>query len=57
MDEGSLNAVPIEVRIGAPIAAEALRERSRGSRQMIMDAAGRAIAALLPPAYRGVYRD
>jgi 1-acyl-sn-glycerol-3-phosphate acyltransferase len=55
MDEGSLNPVPIDVRIGPPIAADTLRQRSRGNRQAIMDAVGRAIAAQLPPKYRGVY--
>jgi 1-acyl-sn-glycerol-3-phosphate acyltransferase len=57
MDEGSLNPVPIDVRIGPPISAAALRDRCRGNRQAIMDAAGRAIAAQLPKKYRGVYRD
>jgi 1-acyl-sn-glycerol-3-phosphate acyltransferase len=55
MDEASLNPVPIEVRIGAPIRADALRERTRGSRPRIMDAIGLSIAALLPPEYRGAY--
>jgi 1-acyl-sn-glycerol-3-phosphate acyltransferase len=55
MDEGSLNPVPIEVRIGAPIRADALRERTRGNRPRIMDAIGLSIAALLPPEYRGAY--
>ena len=57
MDEGSLNPVPIDVRVGPPIAAAALRDRCRGNRQAIMDAVGRAIAAQLPPKYRGVYSD
>jgi 1-acyl-sn-glycerol-3-phosphate acyltransferase len=57
MDEGSLNPVPIDVRIGPPIAAAALRDRRRGNRQAIMDAIGHAIAAQLPPQYRGVYSD
>lgn len=55
IDEGSLNAVPIEVRIGPPIDADALRARTRGNRQMIMDTIGLAIAARLPPKYRGAY--
>lgn len=55
MDEGSLNPVPIEVRIGAPIDADGLRARSGGNRQIMMDTIGLAIAALLPPKYRGAY--
>lgn len=55
IDEGSLNPVRIEVRIGAPIQAGVLRERSGGNRQRVMDAIGLAIAALLPPKYRGAY--
>jgi 1-acyl-sn-glycerol-3-phosphate acyltransferase len=55
IDEGSLNPVPIQVCIGAPIDADALRGRAAGSRQRAMDAIGRSIAAVLPPRYRGVY--
>jgi 1-acyl-sn-glycerol-3-phosphate acyltransferase len=57
IDEGSLNPVRIEVRIGAPIGAGALREQHHNNRQRVMDTIGRAIAALLPPRYRGAYRD
>ena len=57
IDEESLNPVRIEVRIGAPIAAGALREQHHNNRQLVMDAIGRAIAALLPPRYRGAYRE
>jgi 1-acyl-sn-glycerol-3-phosphate acyltransferase len=55
MDEGSLNPVPIEVRLGAPIEADALRERAGGNRQLMMDSIGLAIAAVLPSEYRGAY--
>jgi 1-acyl-sn-glycerol-3-phosphate acyltransferase len=55
IDEASLNPVPIRIRIGAPIDADALRARTRGNRQIIMDTIGLAIAALLPPEYRGAY--
>jgi 1-acyl-sn-glycerol-3-phosphate acyltransferase len=57
IDEGSLNPVRIEVRIGPPIDADALRKRSGGSRQIMMDTIGLAIAAVLPPPYRGVYAN
>jgi 1-acyl-sn-glycerol-3-phosphate acyltransferase len=56
LDEGSLNPVGIEVRIGQPIPADALRARTHGNRQLLMDAIGLSIAALLPPRYRGAYR-
>ena len=56
IDEGSLNPVRLQVSIGAPIEADALRARSGGSRQRMMDAVGLAIAANLPPQYRGAYR-
>ena len=55
IDEGSLNPVRLEVRIGAPIQADHLREYCHGHRQIMMDTIGRAIAAVLPPHYRGVY--
>ena len=55
IDEDSLNPVRIEVRVGSPLDADAVRRRSGGSRQRLMDAIGLAIAAALPPAYRGVY--
>jgi hypothetical protein len=48
--------VRIEIHLGTPIQAEALRERSRGDRQVMMDAIGLSIAAMLPPGYRGAYR-
>ena len=53
--EDALHPVPIVLRIGRPIQAAALCAQSPGSRQHVMDDIGAAIAALLPPAYRGVY--
>jgi len=47
--------VSVEVRVGAPILAHEVRERCAGDRQAMMDEIGRAIAALLPPEYRGAY--
>ena len=55
IDEGSLNPVRIEVRIGPPVDADALRRTSGGNRQIMMDTIGLAIAAVLPPEYRGAY--
>jgi 1-acyl-sn-glycerol-3-phosphate acyltransferase len=57
IDEDSLNPVRIEVRIGPAIQADALRARSHANRQLIMDGIGQAVAAILPPKYRGVYGD
>jgi len=53
--EGALTAVPLTLRIGEPIKASTLRERTGGNRQAMMDMVGAAIAQLLPDAYRGVY--
>ena len=55
IDEGSLNPVRIEVRVGPPIDADALRKSSGGSRQIMMDTIGLAIADVLPAEYRGAY--
>jgi 1-acyl-sn-glycerol-3-phosphate acyltransferase len=55
IDEGSLNPVRLEVRIGPPLDADALRGHGRGSRQQIVDAIGAAIADILPVKYRGAY--
>ena len=52
----SLTPVPISVRAGVPVEARVLVERAHGNRRLIMDCLGFALAALLPPAYRGVYR-
>jgi 1-acyl-sn-glycerol-3-phosphate acyltransferase len=55
IDDDALHPVRVEVRVGAPIAAHEIRERCAGDRQAMMDEIGRAIAALLPPEYRGAY--
>jgi 1-acyl-sn-glycerol-3-phosphate acyltransferase len=54
---GGLHAVPITMSIGQPILAGELRERFPRDRRLMMDCVGRAVAALLPPQYRGVYGD
>lgn len=43
--------------VGRPLDAAALRERTGGNRQLLMDCVGLAIAAQLPTPYRGVYAD
>jgi 1-acyl-sn-glycerol-3-phosphate acyltransferase len=55
IDDDALHPVRVEVRVGHPIAAQEVRERCGGDRQAMMDDIGRAIAALLPPEYRGAY--
>jgi 1-acyl-sn-glycerol-3-phosphate acyltransferase len=55
IDDDALHPVRVEVRIGRPIAAHEIHERCNGERQDMMDEVGRAIAALLPPEYRGAY--
>jgi hypothetical protein len=53
--DDALHPVRVEVRVGSPIAAQAIRERCGGDRQEMMDDIGRAIAALLPRDYQGAY--
>ena len=57
MSEDSINPVRIILTIGRPLPARLLDERAKGDRQLVMDDIGRAIAALLPPEYRGAYGD
>jgi 1-acyl-sn-glycerol-3-phosphate acyltransferase len=57
VDDNTLHLVPITVSAGAPIHAARLRTAAGGDRRLMMDIVGLAIAELLPPAYRGVYRD
>jgi 1-acyl-sn-glycerol-3-phosphate acyltransferase len=55
IDDDALHPVRVEVRVGTPIPVQEIRERCAGDRQAIVDEVGRAIAALLPPEYRGAY--
>lgn len=52
-----LHPVPITMRIGQPMLAADLRARFRRDRRLMMDAVGRSVARLLPPEYRGVYKE
>jgi len=45
------------VRVGPPIDARALTARAHRNRQLTIDVVGVAVAALLPPDYRGAYAD
>lgn len=55
MGEASFNPVPISVHVGAPQRASELLNRYAGDRGAVMESVGRAVAALLPANYRGVY--
>jgi 1-acyl-sn-glycerol-3-phosphate acyltransferase len=52
-----LRATAVTLTIGAPMRADALRARACHDRRAIVDGIGLAVAALLPPAYRGVYAN
>jgi hypothetical protein len=45
----------VTVRFGDPIRADALLATHGRDRRGVMDTIGSAVAALLPPTYRGVY--
>jgi 1-acyl-sn-glycerol-3-phosphate acyltransferase len=57
IDAAALHPVPITMSIGRPIPGSELRERFRRDRRLMMDCIGHAVADLLPPEYRGVYRS
>ena len=52
-----IHPVRIVARIGRPVKASVLEERSVGNRRLMMDVIGIMIAALLPDEYRGAYGD
>jgi len=47
----------VDVTIGTPMRTDALLQLAARHRQTAMDLVGLAIAELVPPSYRGVYRD
>lgn len=47
----------VSLQIGRPFRADALAAGARGDRRVIVDAIGLAVAALVPPSYRGVYGE
>jgi 1-acyl-sn-glycerol-3-phosphate acyltransferase len=55
--EDALHPVQAIARAGRGIRASVLRERTKQDRRLMMDVVGLAIAAALPPSYRGVYAD
>jgi 1-acyl-sn-glycerol-3-phosphate acyltransferase len=46
----------VDMHLGRPMLADAILARASGDRRLVMDAVGLAVAEVLPPAYRGVYR-
>ena len=57
VDARTVQPARIVMRIGRPLRADALFAKAAGDRRIVMDALGAAIAALLPPANRGVYGE
>jgi 1-acyl-sn-glycerol-3-phosphate acyltransferase len=55
--DDTLHPVRAVTRVGRPIQASALRERTGRDRRLVMDVVGLAIAELLPLEYRGAYAD
>jgi 1-acyl-sn-glycerol-3-phosphate acyltransferase len=53
--DDTVHGVTVTVSIGTPLRAEMLHDEARGDRSKMMNIVGRAIAAQLPSAYRGVY--
>jgi 1-acyl-sn-glycerol-3-phosphate acyltransferase len=51
----TLHSVQTVARFASPIKAHVLRERAGDDRRLIMDTIGVAIAALLPPDFKGAY--
>jgi len=51
----TLHSVRTVARFAAPIKARVLRDRAGDDRRLIMDTIGVAIAALLPPDFKGAY--
>jgi 1-acyl-sn-glycerol-3-phosphate acyltransferase len=57
LDSEKATPAQVSARAGRPVEAAKLFERADGRRPVIADALGFLIADLLPPAYRGTYRQ
>jgi len=53
----TIHPARVVMAVGRPIGADGLRARAAGDRRLVMDAIGLALADVLPPEYRGAYRD
>ncbi len=57
IESATLQPARVVMRVGRPIRAVSLLAQAAGDRRTVMDAIGLAVAELIPPEYRGVYRD
>jgi 1-acyl-sn-glycerol-3-phosphate acyltransferase len=57
IEEESLKPVALTLRVGRAIPGRLLDDAARGNRQLMMECIAFAIASLIPPEYRGVYRE
>ena len=55
--DSTVRPARVVMHLGRPIRADALLALAGGDRRLVMDAVGLAVAELLPPAYRGAYRN
>ena len=55
VEADAISPVPLTLTIGRPVPTGVLLERTRGDRRLMVDVVACAVAALLPPDYRGVY--
>jgi 1-acyl-sn-glycerol-3-phosphate acyltransferase len=53
----TIHPARVVMAVGRPIGAGRLFAHAGGDRRLVMDAIGLAVADVLPPAYRGAYRD
>ena len=53
----TLRSARVVLQLGRPLRAAALVARAAGDRRLVMDAIGLAVAEVLPPVYRGLYRN
>jgi len=55
--EERLGSARITMTVGPPLSSASIRAATSGNRRRFVDALGAAVAALLPPAYRGAYQS
>jgi 1-acyl-sn-glycerol-3-phosphate acyltransferase len=57
VDSIGVHPAQVIVQVGRPFRAEDLMALARGDRRLAIDATGLAVAELLPPSYRGAYKN
>lgn len=55
VDVATIRPFRVVAQLGPPLRADVLIAQASGDRRRVMDAIGLAVAALVPPGYRGVY--